>query len=116
MKISYIAHPVSGNIEYNLQEIKNIVRKINLTEPETVPFVPYYIDLIALNDNNPKERERGIKNDIAILKSGMVDEIRLYGSRISNGMFEEIKLAVELKIPVVPKTKETKIEFKKLFK
>ena len=108
MKIAYIAHPISGDVEGNIKKIIVIVRLINLTEENVVPFVPYLADLYALNDNDPKERARGIKNDIVILKSGIVDELRLYGSKISEGMANEIELAHKLNIPVVPMTEATK--------
>jgi hypothetical protein len=101
MKIAYIAHPISGDITGNIQKILNIVREINLTKPNVVPFVPYLADLLAMDDNRPDERERGIDNDIAILGSKMVNELWVYGHRISNGMEAEIKLALELNIPVL---------------
>lgn len=100
MKIVYIAHPISGDIEGNLADLRRIVRKINMEFPDVVPFVPYYADIVSLDDNIPEERERGIKNDIAILKSGCVDEVWLTGERISNGMAAEKDLASKLGIPV----------------
>lgn len=30
MKVVYIAHPIGGNIQENLEKIKQIVRQINL--------------------------------------------------------------------------------------
>jgi len=85
MKIAYIAHPVGGDVKNNIQKILKIVRDINLKEPETVPFAPYLSDIMAMDDSIQEERNRGIKNDIHILESGLVDEIRLYGDRISTG-------------------------------
>ena len=76
------------------------------------PLVPYLADLYALDDNVPNERQRGIKNDIAVLKSGLINEVWLYGDKISTGMQEEIKLAKELNIPIKAMSKETKILFK----
>lgn len=101
MKIAYIAHPISGDPAGNVQKILEIIRDINLTEPETVPFAPYLPDCMCMNDFVPEERERGIKNDIALIKARFITEVRLYGNRISNGMQEEIDLANELNIPVV---------------
>lgn len=100
MKIVYIAHPISGDIEGNLADLRRIVRKINLEFPDVVPFVPYYADIVSLDDIIPEERERGIKNDIAILKSGCVAKVWLTGERISNGMAAEKDLASEIGIPV----------------
>lgn len=110
MKIAYIAHPISGDINGNLNLIKKIGRKINLEEPGVVPFAHYFFDCYALNDDIPEERERGIKNDIALMKKGFIDEVRLYGNKISAGMKHEIDLALSLQIDVVPMTDETKRE------
>ena len=114
MKIAYIAHPVSGDIENNIKKIIDIVRSINLAEENVVPFAPYLADLYALDDNNPKERNRGIKNDITLFINGAIDELRLYGSTISEGMTNEINLARSLNIPIVPMTIETKLELKEM--
>jgi len=108
MKIVYIAHPISGDIEENLKKIEAIGRQINLEEPDVVPFAHYFFDCYALNDDIPEERQRGIKNDIALMKRGFIDEIRLYGDRISNGMKHEIELGVKLGIKIVPMTEATK--------
>ena len=104
MKIAYIAHPISGDPKGNLEKINKIIRTINLSEPNVVPFAPYYADIMALDDNIPEERERGIKNDIELMKRGFIDEVRLYGDRISNGMLAEVKLAIRLRIDVIPMT------------
>lgn len=107
-RFAYIAHPISGDIAGNLEKIKAIVRHINLTEPDVVPFAHYVVDCESLDDNVPEERERGIKNDIALLKAGFITEMRLYGDRISKGMRHEIELAKELGIPVHAMTFGTK--------
>lgn len=107
MKVAYIAHPIGGDVENNIKKVIQICRDINLNHPDVIPFVPYLCDLYALDDSKPQERERGIKNDIALLKKGFIDEIWLYGDRISNGMRAEINICHELGIKVMPKTKET---------
>lgn len=111
MKIVYIAHPLGGDVEGNLDKVIQIIRKINLEEPDVVPFAHYFVDCHALNDNEPEERERGIKNDIALFKKRFIDEVRLYGDKISPGMREEIKLAHTLDIPVKPMTDGTLEEY-----
>lgn len=107
MITAYIAHPVSGDVKGNIAKIIAIVREINLTEPDVVPFAPYLVDLYALDDNVPEERARGIKNDVHLLKAGFVDEVRLYGNKISSGMSCEIALAKSLGIKIISMTKET---------
>ena len=111
MIIAYIAHPLSGDIEGNLKRVKEIGRQINLEEPEVVPFAHFFFDCYTLNDDIPEERERGIKNDVALMRKGFIDEVRLYGDRISTGMSHEVNLAIELRIKVVPMTEATKKEF-----
>jgi len=108
MKIAYIAHPIGGEVKNNIDKVIAICREINLTEPDTVPFVPYLSDLYALDDNIPNERNRGIKNGLAILDCNIVTEVRLYGVKISFGMRQEINRAFENGIKVIPMTKETK--------
>jgi len=88
MKIAYIAHPISGDIKGNLKRIEVIGRQININEPEVIPF-PHY----------------------ALMRIGFIDEIRLYGDRISAGMSHEVNLAMELGIDVKPMTEATKLEF-----
>ncbi|MDY0200993.1 MAG: hypothetical protein RBR40_08395 [Tenuifilaceae bacterium] len=113
MKIAYIAHPISGDVAGNLKRIEAIGRQINLEEPETVPFANYFFDCYALRDDIPAERARGIKNNNALMRKGFIDELRLYGNTISPGMIHEIKLALQLDIPIRSMTLETAKEFVK---
>jgi hypothetical protein len=108
MKIVYIAHPISGDVSGNLKKILCIIRDINLSESETLPFAHYVTDCYALDDAVPEERERGIKNDIALMRAGFINEVWLYGDRISNGMMHEVELANKLNIPVIAKSEEIK--------
>jgi hypothetical protein len=108
MKIVYIAHPIGGNVTANLEKVKQIIRHINMTEPDVVPFAHYFVDCHCLNDNVPIERERGIKNDIALMRAGFINEVWLYGDKISTGMSHEIALASELGIPIFSKSEGTK--------
>jgi hypothetical protein len=109
MKIVYIVHPVSGDVAGNIQKILAIVKRINLEKDDVVPFAPYIADLLALDDDDPDQRTRGISNDIAILRSGIVKELWVYGPKISGGMQAEIDLAWELNIPVLVMDKKTDV-------
>lgn len=106
MKIAYIAHPIGGDPDGNVKKILAIIKQINLEEPDVVPFAPYLGDVLALDDNNPDERERGIKNDKFLLSKGFIDEVRLYGDRISKGMADEIGYAAVFGIPVIPMSQQ----------
>jgi len=101
MKIVYIAHPISGDIENNLTDLRRIVRKINIEHKNIVPFVPYYVDIVSLDDNVAEERLRGIANDTAIIESGIINEMWLTGQRISKGMEAEKDLAIRHSIEIV---------------
>jgi len=115
MKVAYIAHPIGGNVWGNIESILQIMKQVNLTEPETVPHSPYIGDCLSLDDNILEERERGIKNNTALFRKGFIDEVRLYGNTISKGMKHEIELALELGIPVIPMTPETHVLFNKIY-
>jgi hypothetical protein len=104
MKVVYIAHPIKGDIQGNLEKVKNIVREINLSNHDVIPFAPYWIDCHALNDNNPEERLRGIKNNIAWFEKGVINELWVYGEKVSEGMQLEINKAENLSIPVIYKS------------
>lgn len=110
MKVVYIAHPIGGDVENNIKKVIAICRDVNLTELNVIPFVPYLSDLYALDDSKPEERERGLKNGLFLLKRSFIDEIWLYGDRISNGMRHEINISIMCGIKVVCKTIETQNE------
>jgi hypothetical protein len=102
MKIVYIAHPIGGDVEANLADLRRIIRKINMQPGAgVVPFVPYYADVVSLDDSNPDERARGMENGRRVISSGIVDEMWLTGPRISPGMEQERDLAERLGIRVV---------------
>lgn len=100
MTIAYIAHPISGNIEANLADICRIVKKINLQYPMIMPFVPYYADVVAMDDRIPEERARGIQNDVEIINRKIPDQLWLTGKTISPGMEAEAEAARANGIPV----------------
>lgn len=104
MKIVYIAHPISGDIEGNLAKIREIVRTIALHQPGIIQFVPYYVDIVSLDDNDPEERQRGIDNDTELFNRHVMDEIWLFGDKLSKGMKAKIKLAHKLDIPIIIKS------------
>lgn len=97
-RIVYIAHPIGGDVKNNLERIKNIYADITNNEPDVVPFAPYWITCHALDDNNSIERAKGFEHNEAIFKSGIIDELWVYG--ISNGVEIEMGWAIELNIKI----------------
>lgn len=63
-----------------------------------------------------EHRARCIKNDVEIFKRECIDELRLYGHKISKGMRDEITLAEGLDIRIVPMTAETIQQYYKKLK
>lgn len=104
-RIVYIAHPISNDVKGNVEKILAIVKQINLEEKNVSPFVPYLADVLALDDSIEEHRKKGISNNIAYLKSGIVEEVRVYGDFISRGVAEEIAIARKYRIPVIYKSK-----------
>lgn len=103
MKIVYIAHPIGGDVEANLADLRRIIRMINIENLDVVPFAPYYADVVSLDEENTFERSRGIKNDKALFERGFIDEVWLTGPRLSTGMQAEKELAEWLGIPIIDK-------------
>lgn len=101
MTIAYIAHPVGGDVEKNLADLRRIIRRINLEYVDIVPYCPYYADVVSLNDSDPIERQRGIMNGMHTLR--LANQLWLTGDHISDGMRTEIDEATALGIEVVNK-------------
>jgi hypothetical protein len=116
MKIIYIAHPISGDVKGNLEKIRQIARDITLKFDDVVAFAPYWFDCHFLNDDDAAERARGIKNDREFFKRKVIDEVWLYGDKISKGMREEIILAHDLGIIVVPMSEATREQYREALK
>lgn len=103
MKVVYIAHPIGGDVEGNVKKVLDIVQKLNRSNPNIVPFAPYIVDVQALDDRIPSDRKRGFENNEALFKK-CVDEVWIFGDKISNGMKQEIEWANELGIKVIDYT------------
>ncbi len=106
-KIVFIAHPIKGDVLGNSSKVLEICKKIH--SDKIIPFAPYLVLLSYLNDDDPMERELGIAASLKAFYRGYIDELWLYGDCISAGMKKEILLALDLGIPIIPKTPETKI-------
>ncbi len=109
-KLVYVAHPISGDVEGNIKSVLQICKEIHTKR--TVPFAPYIVALQYLNDDIPKERRLGADANAMYFKAGIVDELWLYGDKISPGMAEEVVLCRELGIPIRAKSAGTMRELK----
>jgi len=105
MKTVFICHPIGGNITNNVKKILHLCR--NLHDNNLIPVAPYLGSLQYLDDTKPESRQLGINANLETLRRGFVDELWLFGDRISPGMKEEVFLCFELGIPVYAHTSET---------
>lgn len=101
-KIVYIAHPIGGDVHANLEKISMIYAQITHNNRDVVPFAPYWITCHALNDYIQSDRDLGFSHNEAVFKSGIIDELWVYG--ISEGVKKEMEWAKELGIKIVMKT------------
>ena len=108
-KIVFIAHPIGGDVPGNSRKVLEICKRVH--DRNTIPFVPYLVSLQYLDDEVPEDRELGIEANLEFFHRGHIDEVWLFGDRISTGMEREVRLALELGIPVVPQTDGTKRDF-----
>ncbi len=111
-KTVFIAHPIAGDVERNMKKVLEICEAVHTKD--IIPVAPYLVSLQYLDDKLVEERELGAAANMECLHKRYVDEVWLFGDRISNGMSKEISLAMELGIPVIPKTTETKGALEKL--
>lgn len=110
MKIVYIAHKVSWDIENNIKSILNICHEIHKNNNLIIPFAPYLVALQYLNDNIVEERELWINANIEHFKRKTMDEIWICWSKISKWMLQEIELWVKYNIPIICYNKELENE------
>lgn len=111
-KTVFIAHPINGDILGNTEKILKICREVH--DENTIPVAPYLVSLQYLDDKDPIERDLGIGANLETFHRGYIDELWLFGDRISTGMEQEVLLALSLGIIVIPKTEETEKDLQKI--
>ncbi len=99
-KLIYIAHPIGGDVEGNVERVLRICRAIHIQKRDIIPFAPYIASLKYLDDTIPEERELGMLANRELFLRKAMDEMWLYGSKISIGMAREVQLCIEHKIPM----------------
>lgn len=114
VKTVFIAHPIAGDIEGNVKKVLEICEKIH--SEKIIPVAPYLVSLQYLDDTIIEDRELGILANTECFKRRYVDELWLYGDRISSGMKHEVILAFHFGIKVRAKTPETNKALRKLKK
>ena len=113
-KTVFIAHPISGDIQGNAKKVLEICK--NIHDKNVIPVAPYLVSLQYLNEEVAEDRELGIEANLESFHRGYIDELWLFGDRISTGMEQEILLALELGIPIIPQTDGTRKNFARFAK
>jgi hypothetical protein len=108
-KTVFIGHPISGDIKSNMKKVLKICADIHTKD--IIPVAPYLISLEYLNDEVVEDRELGMEANHECFHRKYVDELWLFGDRVSSGMMREIELAREMDIPIIPKTEGTRRDF-----
>lgn len=108
-KIVFIAHPIAGDVQGNAQKVLEILREVHCHN--IIPIAPYLVAIQYLDDADPADRALGIAASTELFNRGYIDELWLYGERISTGMRHEVLTALSLGIPVIPKTMGTIRDF-----
>ena len=96
MKLVYVCSPYKGDVEYNVSKAQGFCR-FAVTEG-VMPFAPHLHNTQFLDDTSEDGRSIGMRLGLGMLNRS--DELWAFGSRISEGMLEEIEAAEQLGIPV----------------
>lgn len=100
----YVCSPLSAEttegIERNMLAARLMCQRLNNIFADTGirAWAPHAYLPEFLNDNIPDERKLGIDFGCSLLK--MSDAIVVFGSKLSNGMKAEIKISMQIGIPI----------------
>ena len=95
MKVTYLAHPVAGDVVANVARAKRWLAWASRIEG-IAPIAPWItpVELFAVDeDGDPAAREFWLARDCAVVAK--CDELWLVGGRISDGMRREWVTAME---------------------
>lgn len=96
LKLVYVCSPYKGNKKANIAAASQYC--LDAIAAGYIPIAPHVMFYGILNDDDPGQRAVGMKIGLELLR--FCQELRVYGSRISDGMRGEIALAEALKISV----------------
>lgn len=96
MKFVQICSPYRGDVERNTTKAQGYC--LFASTQGVMPFAPHLHNTQFLDDEITEQRELGMRFSIGMLSK--CDELWAFGSRITEGMSEEIEVAERLSIPV----------------
>lgn len=95
-KVIYVCSKYKGNVKKNTKKTIEYCRMVY--QLGHIPIAPHLYIPRWLDDNNPEEREQGLKLGLRALRH--CDEIWVFGDFISEGMLQEIEFAEANNIPI----------------
>ncbi len=103
----FIAHPVSGDVENNIQKIITICSNIH-----SAKIIPVFPSLLSRNYLSESEEDRIIKKNTIeeYFKRGFIDEIWYYNDSLSSGMKNEVDLGLKYGVPNIGKSEKMQEE------
>ncbi|MDB5188064.1 MAG: hypothetical protein JWO50_584 [Candidatus Kaiserbacteria bacterium] len=106
MKFVFIAHPMSGDIEGNMQKVVAICRSIHSEE-----IIPVFPSALTRRYLTPDPRDRALAQTMIeeYFRRRIIDEVWLYGTDLTDGMKREVRFAVTYNIPVVAQTPQMQL-------
>lgn len=95
----YVCSPCRGDQQMNINRARRYTKQI--IKEGHIPITPHLFYSSVLHDEIPRQRKKALEIGLELLKG--CHEVRVYGSRISEGMQQEIEAAEKLNIPVIYK-------------
>jgi pimeloyl-ACP methyl ester carboxylesterase len=113
-KMVFIAHPISGDVEANIEKVIEICCEIHSNT--IIPVFPSLLWRQYIGDNghftpNEKKLLKQVNEELFGRKG--IDEVWYYGDTLSSGMKDEVELALKNGIPNIGKTPNAVFELTK---
>lgn len=96
MKLAYICSPCRGDYEKNIIKAQEYCREA--MNDGLLPIAPHVYFTQFVDDTDREDRKRGLRCGLQLLRYCQL--IRVYGCKVSSGMYEEIQLAGVLEIEI----------------
>jgi hypothetical protein len=109
-KTVFVAHEISGDIAGNIKKVIAICRVLHLKG--IIPIFPSFIWRQYFTGITPEEKVLIGKVNEEYFGREMIDEVWIYGPRLSDGIKEEIRLAVKNGVTVIAKSVQLKEKLK----
>jgi len=97
MKMIYICAPLRGDIEQNIEFVRQKAQEVFYQGD--IPICPHLMFPPIADATNPEQDETARKMGLELIRH--CDEMHVYGSEWTSGMWAEIKYAKQLGIPVI---------------